>query len=85
GPDDGNGFDALLVRLAHALFDPAHADGHAWIAKVRRLFFAADGMLALDTPQRLREAASLLGNDIGQMRLNFNAAGWRVEPAYRDD
>ena len=85
GPDDGNGFDALLVRLAHALFDPAHEDGHAWIAKVRRLFFAADGTLALDTPQRLREAASLLGNDIGQMRLNFNAAGWRVEPAYRDD
>ncbi|WP_374340285.1 nitric oxide reductase activation protein NorD [Methyloversatilis sp.] len=85
GPDDGNGFDALLVRLAHALFDPTHADGHAWIAKVRRLFFAADGMLALDTPQRLRAAASLLGNDIGQMRLNFNAAGWRVEPAYRDD
>jgi len=85
GPDDGNGFDALLVRLAHALFDPAHADGHAWIAKVRRLFFAADGTLPLDTPQRLREAASLLGNDIGQMRLNFNAAGWRVEPAYRDD
>ncbi|MBL8467810.1 nitric oxide reductase activation protein NorD [Methyloversatilis discipulorum] len=85
GPDDGNGFDALLVRLAHALFDPAHADGHAWIAKVRRLFFAADGTLALDTPQRLREAASLLGNDIGQMRLNFNAASWRVEPAYRDD
>lgn len=85
GPDDGNGFDALLARLAHALFDPAHADGHAWIAKVRRLFFAADGTLALDTPQRLREAASLLGNDIGQMRLNFNAAGWRVEPAYRDD
>lgn len=85
GPDDDNGFDALLVRLAHALFDPEHGDGHAWIAKVRRLFFAADGMLALDTPQRLREAASLLGNDIGQMRLNFNAAGWRVEPAYRDD
>jgi hypothetical protein len=85
GPDDGNGFDALLVRLAHALFDPQHDDGHAWIAKVRRLFFDADGRLALDTPQRLREAASRLGNDIGQMRLNFNAAGWRVEPAYRDD
>lgn len=85
GPDDGNGVDALLLRLAHALFDPAHEDGHAWVAKVRRMFFSADGRLALDTPERLREAASRLGNDLGQMRLNFNAAGWRVEPAYRDD
>lgn len=85
GPDDGNGADALLARLAHALFDPAHEDGHAWIAKVRRMFFAPDGALALDTPERLREVASLLGNDLGQMRLRLNAAGWRVEPAYRDD
>lgn len=81
----GMGFDALLARLAHALFDPAHEDGHAWIAKVRRLFFAPDGQLALTTPDRLRDAASLLGHDIGQMRLPFNPAGWRVEPAYRDD
>ncbi|WP_018412801.1 nitric oxide reductase activation protein NorD [Methyloversatilis thermotolerans] len=81
----GMGFDALLVRLAHALFDPRHEDGHAWIARVRRMFFTPHGQLALDTPQRLREAASLLGNDIGQMRLYFNPAGWRVEPAYRDD
>ena len=85
GPDDGNGVDTLLLRLAHALFDPAHEDGHAWIARVRRMFFSADGRLALDTPERLRDAASRLGNDLGQMRLNFNAAGWRVEPAYRDD
>lgn len=81
----GMGFDALLARLAHALFDPAHEDGHAWIAKVRRLFFAPDGQLALNTLDRLRDAASLLGHDIGQMRLPFNPAGWRVEPAYRDD
>lgn len=81
----GMGFDALLARLAHVLFDPAHEDGHAWIAKVRRMFFAPDGQIALDTPDALRDAASRLGNDIGQMRLPFNPAGWRVEPVYRDD
>lgn len=81
----GNGFDALLVRLAHCLFDPTHHDPHAWLTKVRGLFFASDGSLALDTPARLREAASLLGHDIGQMRLPFNPSSWQVEPAYRDD
>ena len=81
----GNGFDALLVRLAHCLFDSTHEDPHDWLTKVRGLFFAPDGSLALDTPARLREAASLLGNDIGQMRLPFNPSGWQVEPAYRDD
>lgn len=81
----GMGFDALLARLAHALFDPAHDDGHAWIARVRRRFFTPDGQLALCSPDALREAASLFGNDIGQMRLPFNPAGWRIEPEYRDD
>lgn len=81
----GMGVDALLARLAHALFDPAHEDGHAWITKVRRMFFAPDGTIALATPDALREAASRLGNDIGQMRLRLNPAGWRVEPEYRDD
>jgi nitric oxide reductase NorD protein len=81
----GMGFDALLARLARALFDPSYVDPHAWIARVRGMFFTPDGRLALDTPQRLRDAASRLGHDIGQMRLPFNPAGWRIEPVYRDD
>jgi nitric oxide reductase NorD protein len=81
----GMGFDALLARLARVLFDPSYVDPHAWIARVRGMFFTPDGRLALDTPQRLRDAASRLGHDIGQMRLPFNPAGWRIEPVYRDD
>ncbi|WP_439537525.1 nitric oxide reductase activation protein NorD [Methyloversatilis sp.] len=82
----GNGAEALLARLSRCLFDPAHEDGHAWMAKVRGLFFTPDGGLALETPAQLREAASRLGNDVGQMRLRLNPGGWQVEPvAYRDD
>jgi hypothetical protein len=81
----GNGAEALLARLTHCLFDPAHADGHAWMARVRGLFFTPRGGLALTTPAQLRDAASRLGNDLGQMRLNLNPGGWQIEPAYRDD
>ncbi len=81
----GNGFDALLARLSASLLNPAHDDPHAWVARVRRIFFAADGGLALRTPAQVREAASRLGHDIGQMRLPFNARTYRVHARYRDD
>ncbi|MFP8835164.1 hypothetical protein ACLIJR_12960 [Hydrogenophaga sp. XSHU_21] len=86
----GPGFDDLLTRLGAALLDPSHAglhaEPHAWVAKVRGAFFAPDGQgLALQTPAQLRAAASLLGNDIGQMRLPFDPRAHRVGAAYRDD
>lgn len=87
GPDSGNGFEMLLQRLARSLLDPAYEDPHPWVRKGRRLFFAdaEGGGVAVEEPGELRRAASLLGNDIGQMRLQFNAKLYRVEPAYRDD
>ncbi len=82
----GAGFEALLARLSAQLLDPAHEDPHAWVARVRRMFFEPDGRsLALKTPAQVREAASLLGNDIGQMRLPFNARTYSVHARYRDD
>ncbi|MCU0764393.1 MAG: VWA domain-containing protein [Hydrogenophaga sp.] len=82
----GQGFDDLLARLSAALLDPAWADPHPWIARVRQVFFERDGRtLALRTPQAVREAASRLGHDIGQMRLPFNARTYRVHARYRDD
>ena len=88
GPEaaDGSGFDALLGRLARTLLDPTHADPHPWVAKARAAFFATDGVTpALQTPEAVRQAASLLGADIGQMRLPFNVRTYRVHAAYRDD
>lgn len=86
-PDDGNGFEALMARLARALADPLYDDPHPWVSKGRRLFYLDErlGLLALRTPAELRGAALRLGHDIGQMRLPFNASGYRPQPAYRDD
>lgn len=86
-PLDGDGAEALMLRLARVLIDPAHDDPHPWVAKGRALCFLDDAqqVLALQRPEQLRQAASLLGNDLGQMRLGFNARLYRPGPAYRDD
>jgi Mg-chelatase subunit ChlD len=82
----GGSFEDLLARLSANLLDPAHEDPHPWLARVRSLFFEADGRtLALRTPAAVRQAASVLGNDIGQMRLPFNPRTYRVHARYRDD
>ncbi len=78
---DGGTAPALLARLARALFDPAWHDPHGFIAKGRELFAAADPQ----DPTASRRIGGLLGNDLGQMRVQFNARTYVVEPAYRDD
>lgn len=80
-PDGGGEVRVLLARLARALLDADYQDPHPWIAKARQL--CRDGALA--QPASLRQAASLLGHDIGQMRLQFDERNWVATPAYRDD
>jgi nitric oxide reductase NorD protein len=73
----------LLARLARALFDPAYADPDAFVTKGRTLFAAeADRLADLTLSRRI---GGLLGNDLGQMRVQFNARTYVVEPVYRDD
>lgn len=86
-PASGSSCEALLARLARALADPGYRDNHPWVAKARALFFLDEslGLPALRTAAELRSAAMQLGHDIGQMRLPFNAKGYRPVPAYRDD
>lgn len=74
---------SLLARLARALFDPAFHDGHGFVVKGRALFQAEMGNLA--DPALSRRIGGLLGNDLGQMRIQFNARTHVVEPVYRDD
>jgi nitric oxide reductase NorD protein len=74
---------ALFARLAHALMDADYEDANAWVGKGRTLF--AQGRGRLTDPQLSREIGGLLGNDLGQMRVQFNAKTYVVEPAYRDD
>lgn len=73
----------LLARLARALFDPAHVDDDGFVAKGRALFAAA--LPRIEDSAVSREIGTLLGNDLGQMRVQFNARTYVVEPVYRDD
>lgn len=86
-PALGDGFEALMQRLARALSDPDYADPHPWVCKGMALFYRPDhrGWPALQTPADVRSAAIRLGHDIGQMRLQFNAKTYSPMPAYRDD
>jgi nitric oxide reductase NorD protein len=74
---------ALFGRLARALHDDAYVDDDGWVSKARESFFA-DREAWLD-PGFVRGLGGRLGNDLGQMRVQFNARDYLVQPAYRDD
>lgn len=82
-PDGAMTAAGLMARLARALFDPDHEDPDGFVAKGRRLF--ADASDRLEDQNLSRAIGGLLGNDIGQMRLRFDAKGYVPEPIYRDD
>jgi nitric oxide reductase NorD protein len=74
---------ALMARLARALLDSTYFDPHAWVNKGRELFFAE--RVRWTDPAISRSIGGLLGNDLGQMRVQFNPRTYVIEPAYRDD
>lgn len=73
----------LMARLSRALIDPDYKDNDPWVNKARLMFF--DNRSQWDSPDISRRIGNLLGNDIGQMRVQFNAKTYIVEPVYRDD
>jgi Mg-chelatase subunit ChlD len=73
----------LLARLARALFDSSYVDDDSFVAKGRVMFAAA--LPRIEDPAVSREIGMLLGNDLGQMRVQFNVKTYVVEPVYRDD
>ncbi|MYZ47237.1 hypothetical protein, partial [Propylenella binzhouense] len=83
GPSGATTAPVLLARLARALFDPDYGDGHGFVVKGRALFDAERENLA--DASISRRIGGLLGNDLGQMRIQFNAKSYVVEPVYRDD
>ena len=74
---------SLMARLARALMDDAYEDDNPFVAKGRRMFVEAGSTLT--DPTISREIGNLLGNDLGQMRVQFNFKTYLVEPVYRDD
>lgn len=83
GPRSGATAVGLLGRLSRALFDPDYRDDNDFIARGRALF--AEPANAIDDPGISRRIGGLLGNDLGQQRLQFNPRTYRIEPIYRDD
>jgi nitric oxide reductase NorD protein len=73
----------LIARLARALIDESYVDGHAWVEKARRLF--NERAAAAHDAASIRAIGSVLGNDLGQMRVQFNQRSYVSEPLYRDD
>ena len=73
----------LLTRLSRALIDPEYKDKDGWVQKGRDMFF--DPQNDMTDPAMCRRIGVLLGNDLGQLRAQFNAKTYVVEPAYRDD
>lgn len=77
------GFTALVGRMNLALLDSDYRDDNFWVNKARRLFEAQASDLT-DYPA-FRRLASILANDLGQMRVPFRAQRYVVPEAYRDD
>lgn len=74
---------SLFARLSRALIDPEYGDPDGWVRKGRAAFFDAQAEWC---DQKLsRRIGDLLGNDLGQMRIQFDARSYIVQPAYRDD
>ena len=73
----------LLARLSRALIDKDFKDRDGWVQKGRDMFF--DSSNDMTDPTMCRKIGVLLGNDLGQLRAQFNAKTYVVEPPYRDD
>src|SRR5205807_10200077 len=77
GPQGAVTAPALMARLARALIDPSYGDDNGWVKKGRDMFLAEAGRW--EDPDVSRAIGALLGNDLGQMRVQFNAKTYIVE------
>jgi len=80
---DGLSFAALVSRMNYALVDPTYQDDNYWVNKARTLFNGLATSLHDYAP--FRETASVLANDLGQMRVRFHPQQYVVPAPYRDD
>lgn len=74
---------SLLARLSRALLDPDFSDGNGWVQRGRDMFFERQD--AWEDQDISRTIGNLLGNELGQMRVQFNPRTYMVNPPYRDD
>lgn len=81
----GLGFAAWISRLGLALIDDHYADDSHWVHKARSGFQRACAAHGLEDAAAFRALASVLANDLGQMRVRMEPQQDAVAAAYRDD
>lgn len=74
---------SLMARLARSLIDPDFKDVDGWVTRAKKMFY--DRKDEWENPLISRQIGGLIGNDMGQMRVQFNARTYVTEPPYRDD
>ncbi|WPH15979.1 nitric oxide reductase activation protein NorD [Variovorax paradoxus] len=79
------GFAALVSRMDRMLMLPAWQDDNHWVNKARRLFDETAASAGLEDYDAFRAIASILANDLGQMRVRFDPQHYTVPTPYRDD
>jgi len=79
------GFRAFMARLDRVLLLPGCEDGNHWVGKARDLFEQAVVRHGLEDYAAFRAVASVLANDLGQMRVRMDPQHYAVPSPYRDD
>lgn len=78
-------FVSLIARMSRVLHDDRCTDDNFWVNKARELFQAEVNRSGLQDYAAFRRIASILANDLGQMRVRFNPQQYAVPSVYRDD
>src|SRR6218665_1459712 len=85
-PDTSDlGFAAFIARMDRLLMLPAWQDDNHWVNKARRLFDATVARAGLEDYAAFRAIASILANDLGQMRVRLDPQHCAVPAPWRDD
>ncbi|WP_245598023.1 nitric oxide reductase activation protein NorD [Ottowia thiooxydans] len=78
-------FAALAARMDRILLLHDAQDDNHWVNKARRLFDETVSRAGLEDYSAFRSIASILANDLGQMRVRFEPHGYTVPARWRDD
>lgn len=78
-------FAALVARMDRLLLLPTSQVDNHWVNKARRLFDETAASAGLEDYDAFRAIASILANDLGQMRVRFEPQDYVVPAPWRDD
>ncbi len=78
-------FSSLIEELTTALVQGLTGQEPYWVNKATTLFFAHEKQYGLEDYDGFRRIASIMANDLGQMRVQFNPQQYIVPLAYHDD